>query len=140
LQRDRGKVLHKAMERIKTIADIEPALDGLHLQGAIDSKTREDWVVSLTELLANEALSPCFMPGVIALTEPGIFDQSGNLYRPDRVVLLENQTVVIDYKTGAEHPGHTVQIEQYAQLLNEMGYQNIRKILVYPDQKSLKIV
>lgn len=140
LQRDRGKVLHKAMERIKTIADIVPALDGLHSQGAIDTKTREDWVVSLTELLASEPLRPCFMPGVTALSEPRIFDQSGNLYRPDRVVLLENQTVVIDYKTGSEHPGHTGQIEQYAQLLNEMGYPNIRKILVYPDHKILKIV
>jgi len=140
LQRDRGKVLHKAMERIKTVADIKPTLDGLLSQGAIDQKTGRDWMASLTDLLTSEPLLPYFREGVKALTEPGVFDQSGNLYRPDRVVLLENQTVVIDYKTGAEHPGHSDQIEQYAQLLHEMGYPNIRKILVYPDQQRLNIV
>ncbi|HSV89240.1 MAG TPA: UvrD-helicase domain-containing protein [Bacteroidales bacterium] len=140
LHRDRGKILHKVMESIRTIADLEPVLEGFLIHGTIDKKTKEDWLESLTELLSSDPLSPCFSEGVLTMTEPGIFDHSGNFFRPDRVVFFENHTVVIDYKTGHEQTDHVSQIEHYAKLLQAMGYQNIIKILVYPDQVTLKIV
>ena len=56
-------------------------------------------------------------------------------YRPDRIVLLENETVVIDYKTG--HPTEDVkekysrQVEKYVDLLKAMGLPDVKGRIMY---------
>ena len=70
-------------------------------------------------------------PGVKVLNEYSIIDTDGNEYRPDRIVFLNGRTVVIDYKTGSEHKEYRTQVENYCQLLRDMGYPNVSGELLY---------
>ena len=63
--------------------------------------------------------------------EPEILEMQGEASRPDRVVFDGEETIVIDYKTGRKSQSHRKQIERYGRLLQEMGYQRVRKLLVY---------
>jgi len=58
-------------------------------------------------------------------------DKAFTLRRPDRMVLKNNQLIIIDYKTGAYNKHHEKQLIEYAGLLTEIGYEVSQKILVY---------
>ena len=44
-----------------------------------------------------------FMPGNEVLKEAGILLTSGNTRRPDRVILKDGKTIIIDFKFGEEN-------------------------------------
>ena len=62
---------------------------------------------------------------------------NGSSLRPDRVIENQSETIILDYKTGAENIKYRKQIDNYAVVLKEMGYANISKIIVYTE--SLKV-
>lgn len=139
-QRERGKLLHRAMEQIITTVDISPVLARMRTEGEIDDAIEREWTQRIGDLLNLQSLAPCFATGVKVKAEAGLFDENGRFYRPDRVVLLDDRTVVIDYKTGKEYPSHIEQIENYGNLLEKMGYPAVEKMLLYLDEYRLKIV
>ncbi len=47
----------------------------------------------------------------------------------------DKKAIVLDYKTGKEDPKHIRQLEQYGQLLLDMGYLNVEKYLLYIDEE-----
>ncbi len=48
--------------------------------------------------------------------------------RPDRVMMKDDQVVVVDFKFGKENPKYNKQVKGYMQLLTKMGYKNITSI------------
>ena len=58
--------------------------------------------------------------------------------RPDKLVFLDNQTIIIDYKTGKENTKkYFNQLLKYQNALQDMGYKNIKMLLVYIDTLSV---
>ncbi len=55
----------------------------------------------------------------------------GEIKRPDRVTVSEENTWVIDYKTGQPELMHEEQINTYANLLEQAGFENVKTRLVY---------
>ncbi|HRZ22047.1 MAG TPA: hypothetical protein P5184_10290, partial [Bacteroidales bacterium] len=60
---------------------------------------------------------------------------SGQSYRPDRMVLMGDRAVVMDYKTGSPSPEHHRQLQIYGRLLHDMGYEHIEQYLIYLDDE-----
>ena len=62
---------------------------------------------------------------------------------PDRVLIGENELLIVDYKTGSniKEQEHRKQINMYAGLLQQMGYANIKKFIIYTEkqEKVLKV-
>ncbi len=57
---------------------------------------------------------------------------TGEILRPDRIVISQNEVCIIDYKTGKENtPKYQRQLKDYEWAFQKMGYQNIKKLLVY---------
>ncbi|NBU04994.1 MAG: hypothetical protein EBT39_01385, partial [Sphingobacteriia bacterium] len=70
--------------------------------------------------------------------ESEIITVTGELLRPDRIVFNSNETIIIDYKTGKENNSvYFKQLIKYQNALIEMGYKNIKKILVYTDNLTV---
>jgi hypothetical protein len=74
------------------------------------------------------------------MSEAGIFDDDGQFYRPDRIVITQHETVVMDYKTGRQYARHQSQMELYGNLLHRMGYQNVKKLILYLDENKINTV
>lgn len=86
------------------------------------------------QILQDEELRRCFAPDVKVLNETGILSPDGNLWRPDRIVFLTDKVVVIDYKTGKPDTKYQNQIDNYANLLQQMGYERVEGRILYLNQ------
>ncbi len=137
---ERGNLLHRAMEMIDSHNDVEEVLGQMVANGEIDSSKQAEWKEKIGQILSDPLLAPCFSPGVRARKEAGLFDEDGTFYRPDRVVFLENETVILDYKTGKAYQKHRQQMEGYARILQSMGYPDVKKLLVYLDKGVAEVV
>lgn len=66
------------------------------------------------------------------LNECAILLPSGEMYRPDRVILNDKKAIIVEYKFGEEeHDFHKRQLERYADFLKEMGYDDVKARLYY---------
>ena len=73
-------------------------------------------------------------------SERDIILPTGEIIRPDRVLIKGNKAIVIDFKTGRELPSHDKQVIQYADILSTMNYIDIEKYLVYVNEKKVRRV
>lgn len=85
----------------------------------------------LREIMNDETLKPYFAPGVTVLNEATILTGNGQLRRPDRIVFMDDEVMVIDYKTGRENESYQQQLDEYCHLLEQMGYKNVHSRLIY---------
>jgi NADH:ubiquinone oxidoreductase subunit E len=116
---EKGNLLHRAMESIQTPGDTGPVLARMMADGEIDEPTSQQWADKIDRILSHPILQDCFNPEVPSRSEAGIFVPGGQFFRPDRVVFMSQQTIIIDYKTGKEYPAHVVQMETSQNYLTE---------------------
>jgi CRISPR/Cas system-associated exonuclease Cas4 (RecB family) len=72
------------------------------------------------------------------INERDILKNGVNL-RPDRVMInkLNENAVVIDYKTGKKSLKHNKQVEEYNELMREMGYENVLGYIWYLKENEI---
>jgi len=134
----RGKTIHKAMENISADKDIPVVLKQLISDGYIAENDKDTLEENIKSLIKNPLIQPFFSENCSVKTEPGIFDNKGNFYRPDRIAFSTGETAVIDYKTGKPHEKYQHQIRKYGRLLKDMGYKNIKLFIVYIDLNEIE--
>ncbi|MBX7150091.1 UvrD-helicase domain-containing protein [bacterium] len=140
-RREWGKLVHAALAQIRTLDDILPVLNAEENEGWLNPDQRHDLSEKLLRLFSHEMLMPYFKHGARVRTEAEVLLDSKELLRMDRVIMFENEVVVIDYKTGEEEgEEHTAQIQRYGGALEKLGYSSVKKFLVYiEDEKILPV-
>ncbi len=128
---DFGSRIHAILADIRVAPDREEALKRALLSGMISREEEPSIREMLDTVVSHPLLARYFHAEVVVKTEPEILQAEGESSRPDRVVFDGIEVTVIDYKTGKRSQSHRRQIERYGQLLQEMGYQRVRKLLVY---------
>jgi hypothetical protein len=53
--------------------------------------------------------------------------------RPDRVIVRDGKTYLVDFKFGEENSSHSGQVRNYSRLLSEMGYDVAGAYIWYVD-------
>lgn len=134
IKKDYGVMVHTALSRIKTQADVRTALNSMLQEGLITAEEQIKLSETITKIITLPGLKPHFLPGSLVKNEAEIITETGELFRPDRVVISGNTAVIIDYKTGGEKTAHKRQIIQYAELLTKMGYEIKEKLVVYIEE------
>ena len=141
---NRGRLLHTLFSAIETEEDIDSAIDRLVFEGVIRDDEKEGMV---REVVQKAFSSPeiqdwysgewtLFSECAIIYKEKGVLQTR----RPDRVMMKENQVVVVDFKFGKENPKYNKQVKGYMQLLSKMGYENITGYLWYVDEERIEKV
>ena len=69
-------------------------------------------------------------------------DEEGQMQtrRPDRVMRKDEQVVVVDFKFGKKNESYRAQVQDYMNLLTQMGYTHIRGFLWYVFANELEEV
>jgi len=126
-----GILIHKLLSEIVNKKDIDKALVKLKMKGLI----LEDDVKGLKEvvkkIIGDKISGKWFEEGYEVLNEAEIIKQKNEVYRPDRILIKDDEVVVIDYKTGKESESHIKQLKNYGELLKEMGYSKVEEYLLY---------
>ena len=137
-----GTVLHALFSTIKTKDDIENALKQLELDGVLydENVSKERIENLLRKRLNSELVSDWFSNRWTVMNECNLlyYDEEGKVCeeRPDRVLLGNDELVVIDFKFGKPKPEHHEQVKRYMTQLRQMNYHNIKGYLwyVYPNK------
>ena len=126
-----GILLHDLLSRIirKDEADgvIENGIRSGLLQAGQQEKIRE----MLSTLWGNEKVNDWFSGRWKVKTEVPVLPRSGQISRMDRVMIDQDRVIVVDYKTGIFRPEHKIQVREYKQILQQMGYKNVEGFLLY---------
>jgi hypothetical protein len=126
-----GTLIHDTIASIRSCDDIDEAVDK---QVALNMLTEQEaglLKLRVTSTVNHEKLKPHFKKDVQLKPEAGIITPKGEVFRPDRVIIYENETVVMEFKTGLPEPKHRQQLENYSKILQQMNYTGVRKLLVY---------
>ncbi len=136
---EKGNIAHELLARINTVNDLQFVLSDALNEGLIIDIQESSLRDTLLNIVNHPSLSPYFSGEFIILNERDILTKSGNIYRPDRVAIKNNQAVIIDYKTGQPKTWHEKQLQEYAELIESMGFSVTKKILVYiEDEVAVK--
>jgi len=129
---NKGNLLHEVFSQIRTHFDVDRALELIIREGMIDSSEKEDISQQIKQMLQVEPFREWFGDGWQVMAENDILTREGALRRPDRVMLREDQVIVLDYKFGErKSDGHKTQVRQYMDILGQMGYGDVKGFLWY---------
>ena len=128
---EKGNLIHLIMSEIKTVNDIDFVIENFYVSGIINQSQISNLKTIVSEIVTHNKLKSYFKQNLIVYNEKDIITNQGLIVRPDRIVIENNQVVIIDYKTGTENPKHIEQLRVYEDALKDMGYEEIKKILVY---------
>jgi len=119
-----GLIMHDILQQITRKSDQPKAILNLVRSGRIsedESKTVEEEMQYFWNLPETENW---FFDDARVLNETTILIPTGEQYRPDRVIIRENEATIVDYKFGdKESKTYIQQVKQYMNMIAEMGYQ-----------------
>uniref|UniRef100_UPI004048EF63 UvrD-helicase domain-containing protein n=1 Tax=Flavobacterium sp. TaxID=239 RepID=UPI004048EF63 len=136
-----GNLIHEIMANIETEADISLALQKAEESGLITQNQYEVFEQKLKAIIQHESLQMFFATDNQVKNEQMILRNSGHFIKPDRIVQRNtNEILLLDYKTGKPTKSHEKQINNYADVLTEMGFEVAKKTLVYLDEMNIEVV
>ena len=121
-----GILMHLWLSFIHTWEDAEPSLKRLILGGQITQSQACELRLQLQQLqllIQQHNHNDWFSGEYQIMAERDIFTPSGNMQRPDRVMIRGKHAIVIDYKFGQQKKRTYIeQVRDYMLLLENMGY------------------
>lgn len=131
-----GELLHQVFASIDTTEDVDQAIDRLCFEGIIESERQEQQIRNLAKKALTRTEVTEWYDGTWNLhNECSIIytDEEGNMQirRPDRVMEKDGEVIVVDFKFGKKKGSYVTQVQEYMQLLYEMGYNRIKGYLWY---------
>lgn len=130
-----GRKMHSVLEKINHISETDDVLDQFELQGFITEEEKAQLSVELKKLYEHQDLSELFNAEEF-YNERDFVAPDGSLFRPDRLVKLNEDWVLMDYKTGEPKKKYEKQVNDYAQFLTDLGIPVKKKLLIFLDQKE----
>lgn len=128
----KGKIWHRLFEKINTLGDLPEAIDSLALEGVVSSNAAQELLTNVSKAIQQPIVESWFSPEAKITNEAAILTPSGNTYRPDRLVELNNQLIVVDFKFGTtESNSYKKQVKNYIHQIKQMGKENVRGYLWY---------
>ena len=140
-----GQLLHQVFAHIEKADDLPSALERLSFEGVFESEEQKQQIQGLAHwALQHPAVKDWFSGTWELYNECAIVytDEQGQMQtrRPDRVMRKDGQVVVVDFKFGKKNEAYRAQVQEYMDLLTQMGYTHIRGFLWYVFANELEEV
>ena len=131
-----GQLLHTLFASIDTREDLPSTIERLLFEGVIESAEKAEEIRKVAERALNlEEVKDWYSGEWTLYNECSIIynDEQGKMQtrRPDRVMMKDDEVVVVDFKFGKKKPEYSTQVREYMSLLSEMGYADIKGYIWY---------
>lgn len=129
-----GNVMHALYSLIQTEEDIESAVSQLVETGIIPEEMTEEYIQGIQHSIGKSRVNDWFSGRHRVYNECAILvEENGTIThkQPDRVLMNEEETLIIDYKFGEPKNSHKKQVKQYMQLMQQMNYPGIKGFIWY---------
>lgn len=126
-----GNAVHDMMSLVHHAGDVDAAVLRMAADGRMTESLQERLAAVAHNVVSHPDSERFFRDGYDVKTECDLCDDEG-LCRPDRVVLTENETWVVDFKTGRDlGEEHDRQVRRYCRAMTAMGYSQVSGWLIY---------
>ncbi len=127
-----GIVLHEILSYINTKNEVNLALIKAIEKGLIVTSQKLEVEKTILEIVNHHELIDFYSNKHKVLNEKIIIQKDGNIVKPDRIVINDqNEVFLLDYKTGLHQPRHQHQLEDYQNAIEKMGFKVIKKSIIY---------
>jgi hypothetical protein len=131
----KGTLLHEILAKINSPKDIEKAIHTT----IIDKPTIGYYTNTTKKIINFLEENNWFDKNWKHINERTVFYNAKEI-RIDKILISEQQCIVIDYKTGEKEKKHTTQIKEYMQACKEQFTQQVSAYLFYIDTLELQKV
>lgn len=137
-----GLFMHKVFSMINTAEDIDQVIRELFYEdGKLDKNQAEQLRAKLKTAMLNPEIANWFSDKWEVKNETEIILKDGKRRIPDRFITDGKQTIVIDFKFGQDHKEqYDAQVNQYKEILSQMGYPNVKGALYFVDKNLVRWV
>ena len=126
-----GNLIHEMLANIFTFYDIEKVVLKYLNEGYISDIQIDTIKKIIQDIVFHPLLKAYYSEDVIVFNEREIVDCEQKIIIPDRLIFVDNEVVIIDYKTGNQLASHQQQLFKYEQVLKKMNFKVRQKLLIY---------
>lgn len=137
---DAGNILHQALSWIKHEGDEIKAAQKMAAEAVLSTDEQNLLLDKIRKVVYHPQLNHLFKHDVMAITERALLKHELGAKIPDRLVIQHGEVTIVDYKTGSPLPKHHLQLQEYANCLEETGLKVKEKILYYSTTNTVTIV
>lgn len=126
-----GKLVHSILSQALSIEGLITAIErALNVAESEDGELKSQLLAVADKIARLPETHWLFGEGTV-LCENEIITTGGKTYRPDRVILADKITYIVDFKTGMPDEKHEEQLLLYMDLIRKMGYPDPNGYLIY---------
>lgn len=126
-----GLLVHEILEKSGTLAECQSILQAFFYEGRISEEERLQVENQLQGLFANPLFASWFDTEGVLLAEQGILLPGGKQKRPDRIILKDNEALIVDFKTGEAYEKYEKQVCEYMDLVGKLVAKPVRGFICY---------
>ena len=135
-----GNLIHELLSRVVTIDDLDKVVKKAEIEGLLGKDDKDFVQQKFSQIKEDENVNWIFDREYQVKLEMPLLPTTGELKRPDRVMLAGDKVIVIDYKTGLEYGSNVKQVKDYVEIFKNMGYRNTSGFLLYLDNLKMERV
>jgi ATP-dependent exoDNAse (exonuclease V) beta subunit len=135
-----GNQLHLLFAHASKPDEVDTAVYELKKQDILEYKNEEKLRKMVFDIMEIERYKEIVENATEILNEQDILIDEKHVKRPDKLIRTKKGMVVIDFKTGKPLRKHEQQVQNYCQVLNQMGMKNVEGYLIYANDLSMKKV
>jgi ATP-dependent exoDNAse (exonuclease V) beta subunit len=135
-----GNIMHALFAAIHTPDDIDKAVERFVSGGFILPAEKDGYKDKIRSCMQNPQVQDWFSGKYTVYPEFSIIVKEKGMVttkRPDRILLSETKTLVIDYKFGEPHRKHETQMQEYMTLLRAMNYPDVEGFIWYVERGEI---
>lgn len=127
-----GTLMHEIISSIQVLGDLAGAVEAKYISGEIDAGEKTEITGLLTHILSNPGIVEWYSGKYHVINETEVLHPAFGFSRPDRIMIGDNEAIVVDYKFGErEEEKYKRQVRHYVKLIKEMGYNNVKGYVFY---------
>jgi ATP-dependent exoDNAse (exonuclease V) beta subunit len=135
-----GKLLHECFSLLQSKNDVTHIAERVMMGKANSGLYKNRLIKDLQQILQDPMASSWFKGEGTVYCEQEMITHKGVTLRPDRVIVLEDRVLVVDYKSGKESAHHIQQVNNYKSELTNMYNLPVEGYLLYTEGPVIRNV
>jgi len=123
-----GEIIHNILQQVYTKTDIERVLRQQNFLSPENTKIIRNF---FDVGFKNDLFLDWFSEKWTVYNEYNLINDTGKIIRPDRLLVKDNQAIIIDFKTGEAHPHYHEQVKAYTTTIKQLGFEIVNGYLIY---------
>ena len=133
-----GNQFHLAMAAINDTLLIDSTIEQLSKEGEIEVEFVDEITKKIKGIFELSSYSQLFENALEILNEQSIILDEQTIRRPDKLILKEHETIILDYKTGIPKQKDEKQILEYILTLEQMELPSVKGYIFYTHNNELR--